>query len=74
MSTANSTDEVDGDIMDFRTLVLAMAERTTVQARLILIVSQRSVQGCQLSQLHALEFILAFRDGSRLFDKVQISK
>ena len=44
MSTANSTDEVDGDIVNLGTLVLAMAESTTVQARLVLVVSQRSVQ------------------------------
>lgn len=66
MPTADSTNEVDGDVVDLGALKLAMSNSTTVQACLVLIISERSVQRCQLSQLHALQLVLAFRNRCRL--------
>jgi hypothetical protein len=59
MSTTDSTDKVDGDVVDLGALKLAMSNSTTVQACLVLIVSKRYVQRRQLSQLHALQLVLA---------------
>lgn len=62
MSTTDTTNKVDGDIVDLGALKLAMPNSTTVQARLVLVVTKRSVQRRQLSQLHALQLILALRN------------
>lgn len=59
MTSTDTADKVDCDVVDFGALVLAMSKSTTVQTGLVLVVSQCSVQRGQLSQLHTLQFVLS---------------
>ena len=47
-----------------------MSAQPTVLTGLVLVVTERAVQGSELAQLIALEFVLTFGDGSRGLDDV----
>lgn len=53
--------------MEFKTLNL---ERLTVLASLVLVITESTVQCCELSELVALEFVLALRNGSGLSERL----
>lgn len=59
--STRSTDDVGGERPRLGTLVLSVTLFTTVLTQLILVVSQRSVQRGELSQLVSLVVVLAFR-------------
>lgn len=65
--TTHATDDVGGEITLLGTVVLAMTNLSTVLTTAVFIISQRSVEGGELSKLVALEFVLAFGDRSSLF-------
>jgi hypothetical protein len=68
---ALATDQISGDVLLLGAVVFAMADLTTVLAGLILVITKSTVQSSKLSELIALEFILAFGNGSsRLNDVV----
>lgn len=64
--TADTTDDVGCEVALFGTIVLAVTDLTAVLASLVLIVTQGTVESSQLTQLVALELVLAFGDRSSL--------
>ena len=63
---ADATDDVGGEVAGLRTVVLAVTDFAAVLAGLVLVVAEGAVEGCELAELVALEFVLAFGDGGRL--------
>ena len=57
---ADTANNVGGEVTLLRTVVLAVTDLTTVLASLVLVVSKGSVESGELTQLVALEFVLAF--------------
>ncbi len=64
--TADAADDVGGVVLLLRAVILAMADLSAVLAGLVLVVTQGSVQGSELTQLIPLEFVLALGDGGGL--------
>lgn len=60
--TADATDDAGSVVLLLRTVVLAMTDLTTVLASLVLVVSERTVECGEFSELVSLEFVLAFRN------------
>ena len=65
--TADTTDDVGSVVLSVRAVVLAVADFTTVLASLVLVVTQGTVERGELTQLVALELVLAFRNGGSLW-------
>lgn len=63
---ADTADDVGSVVLLLGTVVLAVTNLATVLACLVLVVTQGSVQGRKLTQLVALELVLAFGDGGSL--------
>ena len=59
--TADATDDVGRAVTLLWTVVLAVANNTTVLANLVLIVTKGTVQRSELAQLVTFVVILAFR-------------
>ena len=59
--TADATDDVGREVTLLWTVVLAVANTTTVLANLVLIVTKGTVQRSELAQLVTFVVILAFR-------------
>lgn len=64
--TTNATNDTSGVVLLLRTVVLAVADLAAILASLVLVISKGTVQRGQLTQLVALELVLAFGDGSGL--------
>jgi hypothetical protein len=47
-----------------------VADLATILASLVLVITERTVEGCKLTQLVALELVLAFRDRCSSFNDV----
>jgi hypothetical protein len=62
----NTTDDVARDVHPLWTVVLAMTNLAAVLACLVLVISKSSVKGGELTELVALEFVLAFGDRGSL--------
>jgi hypothetical protein len=67
---ADTANDVGGEVTLLRTVVLAVTNLTTVLASLVLVVSKGSVESGELTQLVALEFVLAFGYGCSLMQSV----
>jgi hypothetical protein len=68
--TTNSANNAGRVVLSVGTVNLAMTNLTTVLAGLVLVVSQGTVESSELTKLVALEFVLAFGDGSRSLNDV----
>lgn len=64
--TANTADDARCVILLLGTVVLAVSNLAAVLARLVLVVTQRSVESGKFSELVSLKFILDFWGGGRL--------
>lgn len=64
--TTDATDDTGGVVLLLRAVVLAVTDLATVLASLVLVVSEGTVEGGEFSELVALEFVLAFRNGRSL--------
>lgn len=65
--TAHATDDVRSDVTLVRAIVLSVAELSAVLAGLVLVVTEGTVQGGELSKLATLEFVLSFGSRCRLW-------
>jgi uncharacterized membrane protein YuzA (DUF378 family) len=69
--TTDTADDVCGKVALFGAVVLAVSDLATVLACLVLVVTESTVESGELTELVALELVLAFGDGSgRLNDVV----
>lgn len=64
--TTDTANDACGEVLLLWTVVLAVADLSTVLAGLILVVTKRTVQRGKLTKLVSLEFVLTFGDGSSL--------
>jgi hypothetical protein len=64
--TTDTADNAGREVLLLWAIVLAMTNFTAVLASLILVVSKGTVQGGELTELVALEFILTFGNGGSL--------
>jgi hypothetical protein len=62
----NATNDVCGEVALFGAVVLAVTNLTTVLTCLVLVITKGTVESCELTELVALELVLAFGDGSGL--------
>lgn len=62
----HTTYDVGGEVLLLGTIILAMADLSAVLARLVLVVTQGSVERRQFSELIPLQFVLAFGDRGSL--------
>jgi hypothetical protein len=60
--TTDTADDTSSEVLLLGTVVLAMTDLTTVLAGLVLVVSKGTVKSGKLTELVALEFVLAFRN------------
>lgn len=65
----DATDNVGGEVLGVRAVVLAVTNLTTVLASLVLVVTESTVESGKLTQLVALELVLTFGDGGSLRSK-----
>lgn len=63
---ADAADDVCGEVFSVRAIVLAVADFTAVLAGLVLVVTEGTVQGGQLTELVTLELVLTLRNGGGL--------
>jgi hypothetical protein len=63
---ADSADDVGCEVLLLRAIVLAMSDLSAVLASLVLIITECTVQGGELTKLVALELVLSFWNGSSL--------
>jgi hypothetical protein len=66
----NTTNDVGSEVTLLRAVILAVSDLTTVLASLVLIVTESTVKGSELTELVALQFVLAFRDGGSRFNDI----
>jgi hypothetical protein len=64
--TANTADDACCVVLLLGAVVLAVSNLAAILARLVLVVTQRSVESRKFSELVSLKFILDFWSGSRL--------
>jgi hypothetical protein len=75
--TADTTDDAGGEVLLLRAVILSVTDLAAVLASLVLVVTKCTVEGGELTELVALEFVLAFRNGGSLnvvsmeFEKVK---
>lgn len=62
----DATDDVRGEVLGVRAIVLAVADFTAVLAGLVFVVTEGTVQGGQLTELVTLELVLTLRNGGGL--------
>lgn len=62
----DATDDAGREVLLLRAIVLAMTNLSTVLTGLVLVVAKGTVEGGELSELVALEFVLTFGDGCSL--------
>lgn len=60
--TAGAANDTRGVVLLLGTIVLAVANLTTILASLVFVVAKGTVQSSKLTQLVALQFILTFGD------------
>ena len=60
--TADTADDARSEVLALGTVILAMANLTAILASLVLVVAECTVEGSQLAQLFALEFVLSLGD------------
>lgn len=60
--TADTADDIGGEVAGLRTVVLAVTNLATILASLIFIVAKSTVQCSELTKLIAFELVLAFRN------------
>jgi hypothetical protein len=65
--TADTTDDVGGEVLGVRAVVLAVANFAAVLASLVFIVAEGTVECGEFTQLVALELVLTLRDGGSLW-------
>lgn len=65
-TSTDTTDDICCEVTLFWTVILAMANTTTILANLILVVTEGSVEGSKLAQLVSLVIVLALGCGSSL--------
>jgi len=58
-ATTHTANDVSGEVTLLRTVVFAVADATTILADLVLVITKRAVERCQLTELIALVVILA---------------
>lgn len=58
--TADTADDAGSVVLLLRAVVLAVSNLATVLASLVFIIAERSVQGSKLTELVALQLVLAF--------------
>jgi hypothetical protein len=64
--TADTADDAGCEVLLLRAIVLSMTNLAAILASLVLVVTKSTVEGGELTQLVALEFVLAFGDGGSL--------
>ncbi|KAF2484203.1 hypothetical protein BDY17DRAFT_123818 [Neohortaea acidophila] len=64
--SADSADDVGGEVTCFRAVVFAVADIAAILAGLVLVVTKGTVEGGKFAELVAFEFVLAFGDGGGL--------
>jgi len=62
----DTADDASGEVLGVGAVVLAVANFATVLAGLVFVVTESTVEGCELTQLVALELVLSFGDGGSL--------
>ena len=60
--TADTADDVGSVVLLLRAIIFTMTDLTAVLAGLVFVITQSTVEGSKLTQLVALELVLAFRD------------
>ena len=60
-ATTDTADDIRCEVTLLRTVILAMANTTTVLAYLVFVIAQSTVQSCELAELVTLMVILALR-------------
>lgn len=65
-AATDTTDNVRCEVTLFGTVILAVTDTAAVLTNLVLIVTESTVEGGQLSELVTLVVVLTFRRGSRL--------
>lgn len=68
--TAHTTDDAGSKVLALGTVVLAVTNLATVLASLVLVVSEGTVEGGQLTKLVPLELVLALGNGGSLSERV----
>jgi hypothetical protein len=64
--TTDAADDAGREVLLLGAVVLAMTDFTAVLAGLVLVVTKGTVEGGELTELVALEFVLTFGDGGGL--------
>lgn len=64
---ADAADDVGSEVLPLGTVVLAVSDLPAVLASLVLIVTQRAVQGSKLAELVPLQFVLTLGDRGSLW-------
>lgn len=64
--TADTADDVGGEVALLWAVVLSVADLSTVLAGLVLVVTKGTVESGELTELVALELVLTFWDRSSL--------
>jgi hypothetical protein len=62
----DAADDASGEVLLLWAVVLPMSDLTTVLARLVLVVTEGTVEGGELTELVALQLVLAFWNGGSL--------
>jgi hypothetical protein len=65
--TTNTTNNVGGEVLSVRAVVLAVANFAAVLASLVLVVTEGTVECGEFTQLVALELVLTFGNGGSLY-------
>lgn len=66
--STDTANDVGGEILLLGAIVFAMSNLTTVLACLVFIITKCTVQGCELSKLISLQFVLTLGNRSGLRD------
>lgn len=68
--SANTADDVGGEVALLGAVVLSVANLTAVLTGLVLVISEGTVEGGKFSQLVSLELVLTFGDGGSGLDDI----
>lgn len=63
----DATNDIGGEVLGVRAIVLAVTDFTAVLTSLVLIITECTVERCEFAQLVSLELVLAFGDGGSLW-------
>lgn len=64
--TTDTTNDAGCEVLLLRAVVLSVTNLTTILAGLVLVVSKGTVEGGELTELVALQFVLTFGNGGSL--------